>query len=67
MGTVLKLPLRSQPKKKIDYDRFHDEDESFAGQCKIIAIACGRAPLNVALAMLELFFIAIFFGAGGTR
>lgn len=59
--------MRSQLKKKIDYDGFHDEDESFAGRFKIVAIACGGALVAVALAMLGLFFIAIFVGAGGTR
>ena len=59
--------MRSQLKKKIDYDSFHDEDESLAGGFKIVAIAYGGALLAVALAMLGLFFIAIFVGAGGTR
>ena len=59
--------MRSQLKKKIDYDSFHDEDESFVGRFKIVGIACGVALLFVALAMLGLFFIVIFFGAGGTR
>ena len=59
--------MRSQLKKKIDYDSFHDEDESFAGRFKIVAIACGGALLVIALSMLGLFFIAIFMGSGGTR
>ena len=59
--------MRSQLKKKIDYDSFHDEDESFAGRFKIVAIAGGGALVAVALAMLGLFFIAILVGAGGTR
>ena len=59
--------MRSQLKKKIDYDSFHDEDESIVGRFKIVAIACGGALVAVALAMLGLFFIVIFIGAGGTR
>ena len=58
--------MRSQlKKKKIDYDSFRDEDESFAGRFKIVAIGCGGALLIVALAMLR--YITIFVGAGGTR
>ena len=59
--------MRSQLKKKIDYDSFHDEDERLAGRFKIVAIGCGGALLFVALSMLGLMFIAIFVGAGGTR
>lgn len=59
--------MRSQLKKKIDYDSFHDEDESFAGRFKIVAIGYGGSLLFVALAILGLMFIAIFVGAGGTR
>ncbi|MYB48518.1 MAG: hypothetical protein F4X72_04490 [Dehalococcoidia bacterium] len=59
--------MRSQLKKKIDYDSFHDEDESFAGRFKIVAIACGGVLLFVALSMIAVMFIAIFSGATGTR
>ena len=59
--------MRSQLKKKIDYDSFHDEDESLAGRFKVVAIACGGALLTVALMMILVMFIAIFSGAPGTR
>ena len=59
--------MQGQLKKRKDYDGFHDEDESFIGRFKIVAIACGGALLAVALAMVGLFIIVLLLGAGGTR
>ena len=59
--------MKSQLKKKKDYDSLYHEDESFVGRFKYVAMACGGALLFVALSIVGLFFIVIIFGLGGTR